>query len=89
MEILFLKQVHHFIKRADAPLKERIKEEILKIKENPRIGEMLSGNLRGLRSHHFHFTKTQYRIAYQVKENLIIVTVAGRENFYRDLEKNV
>lgn len=89
MEIIFLRQAYHFIKRADPALKEKIKEEVLKIKENPQIGENLSGSLRSLKSHHFHFTKTQYRIAYTIKDNLIIVAVASRENFYRDLERNI
>lgn len=85
MKIVFLRQAHRFIKKADPPLKEKIKEEVLKIAENPQIGEALTGKLKPLRSHHFHFVKTQYRIAYKVEGNLIIVVVGSRENFYRDL----
>lgn len=85
MEIVFLRQAHRFIKKADKPLKEKIKEEVLKIVENPKIGEHLNGKLKNLRSHHFRFVRTQYRIAYMVKGNLIIVAVGSRENFYRDL----
>lgn len=89
MEIFFLRQAHRFIKKADSHLKEKIKQEVLKIKENPSLGETLSGNFKGLRSHHFSFTKTQYRIAYQFKENILIIAIASRENFYRDLERNI
>ena len=85
MEIVFLRQAHRFIKKADKPLKERLREEVLKIGENPKIGEFLTGKLKNLRSHHFHFVKTQYRIAYRVKGNLIIVAIGTRENFYKDL----
>lgn len=85
MEIVFLRQAHRFIKKADVPLKEKLKEEILKIGENPKIGELLSGKLKHLRSHHFHFVRTQYRIAYMVKDNVLIVAIGTRENFYRDL----
>jgi len=85
MKIVFLRQAHRFIKKADPPLKEKIKEEVLKIAEKPQIGEALTGKLKPLRSHHFHFIKTQYRIAYKVEGNLIIVVVGSRENFYRDL----
>lgn len=88
MEILFLRQAHHFIKKADLPLKEKIKEEVLKIRGNPDLGEALHGDLKGLRSHHFRFVRTQYRIAYLIKNNVLIVTIASRENFYRDLERN-
>ncbi|MBU0981617.1 type II toxin-antitoxin system RelE/ParE family toxin [Patescibacteria group bacterium] len=85
MKIIFLRQAHRFIKKADPPLKAKIKDEVLKIAENPKIGEALTGKLKQLSSHHFHFMKTQYRIAYRVKGDLIIVVVGSRENFYRDL----
>lgn len=85
MEIIFLRQAYRFIKKADQPLKDKIKEEVLKIAHQPKIGEQLSGRLKSLRSHHFHFVRTQYRIAYTIKNNLMIITIATRENFYRDL----
>ena len=85
MEIVFLRQAHRFIKKADHPLKEKIREEVLKIGENPKIGESLTGKLKNLRSHHFGFVRTQYRIAYAVKHDIIIVAIGTRENFYRDL----
>ena len=85
MEIVFLRQAHRFIKKADKPLKEKIREEVLKIGENPRIGEALTGKLKHLRSHHFSFVRTQYRIAYETRNDLIIIAIGTRENFYRDL----
>lgn len=85
MQIVFLRQAHRFIKKADKPLKEKIREEILKICENPQIGGHLIGKLKKLRSHHFSFIRTQYRIAYEIKTDLIIVAIGARENFYRDL----
>jgi mRNA-degrading endonuclease RelE of RelBE toxin-antitoxin system len=85
MEIIFLRQAHRFVKKADSPLKEKIREEVLKIGENPKIGNPLTGKLKKLRSHHFSFTGTQYRVAYEVRGNLIIVAIGSRENFYRDL----
>ncbi len=87
MKIVFLRQAYRFIKKADAPLKEKIREEVLKIGENPKIGEPLNGKLKKLRSHHFHFVKTQYRIAYMIKDDLIVVAIGTRENFYRDLQE--
>jgi len=86
MEVVFLRQPYRFIKRADKNLKEKIKNEVLKIKETPFIGEKLKGkNLKGILSHHFVFANVAYRIAYIVKNNLIIISIASRENFYRDL----
>jgi len=85
MKIVFLRQAHRFIKKSDTPLKDKIREEVFKIAENPAIGKALTGKLKPLRSHHFHFVKTQYRIAYRVEGDLIIVVVGSRENFYQDL----
>jgi mRNA-degrading endonuclease RelE of RelBE toxin-antitoxin system len=86
MKIVFLRQAHRFIKKADTPLKEKIRAEVLKIADNPKLGGALGGKLRDLRAHRFFFMKSQYRIAYQVRNDLIIVSVASRENFYRDLK---
>ena len=86
MEVIFLRQAHKFIRKADKPLRNKIKEEVLKIKDNPKIGKLLSGKqFKKVRRHKFIFHKTNYRIAYQVKNNLIIISIATRENFYRDL----
>lgn len=86
MKIIFLRQAYRFIKRADLPLKEKIREEVLKIACDPKVGKLLGGSLKGMRSHRFFFASTQYRIAYFVKQDLIVISVASRENFYRDLQ---
>lgn len=85
MEVVFLRQAHRFIKKAGKPLKSKIKEVILKIKEDPFCGDLLKGKLKNIHSHHFSFKGTQYRIAYQVMNNIIVIAVSTRENFYRDL----
>lgn len=86
MEIIFLRQPYKFIKRADKSLKEKIEEEVLKIQKNPSTGELLKKRLKGIRSHHFVFIRVNYRIAYKVVDDLIIISIATRENFYRDLQ---
>ncbi|MFC1615922.1 type II toxin-antitoxin system RelE/ParE family toxin [Patescibacteria group bacterium] len=87
MKIIFLRQPYKFIKRADKDLKEKIKEKVLKIQKNPSIGKRLkSKRLRRIRSYHFVFVKVNYRIAYKVIDDLIIISIATRENFYRDLK---
>lgn len=85
MEIIFLRQAHKFIRKADKPLRNKIQLEVLKIKKEPRIGESLKQSLKGMLSHHFSFNGVQYQIAYQVVNNIIVVCIATRENFYRDL----
>ena len=85
MQIVFLRQAHRFVKRADAGLKGKIHEEITEIQNDPLCGELLHGKLKGLRSKHFSFVGTQYRIAYKIQNNIIIIAIGSRENFYQDL----
>ncbi len=85
MQVIFLRQAHRFIKRADTPLKAKIHEEIAKIQHDPQCGELLTGKLKGIRSKHFFFVRTQYRIAYKIQNNILVIAIASRENFYRDL----
>ena len=86
MKIVFLRQPYGFIKRADKNLKEKIKGEILKIQKKPFDGYRLRGiSLREFFCHHFVFIRVNYRIVYKIAGNLIIVTIATRENFYKDL----
>lgn len=86
MDIIFLRQAHRFIRKADKPLREKIKEEVLRLQEYPALGKLLTGKMKTIRAHRFHFHRTGYRIAYRVQNNLLIIAIATRENFYRDLE---
>lgn len=55
--------------------------------ENPK----LKGDLDGIYSYHFKSANTQYRIAYSVENEEIILyyMVAKRENFYRQLTNRI
>ena len=86
MKIVFLRQAFKFVRRADEPLRNRIKEEILRIGGNPKIGKLLRGTvLKGIRSYRFKFAGVDYRIAYQTRGDLIVVYIASRENFYKEI----
>jgi len=46
--------------------------------------------LRGIRSYNFDYSKTQYRIAYQIledKKEIEVVLVKPREGFYQTLRR--
>lgn len=85
MEIKLLRQPFKFIKRAREPLKKNIATEIKQIALQPKIGKQLTGKLKPLRSHRFSHAGVHYRIAYKVNGNVLIIVIASRENFYRDL----
>jgi mRNA-degrading endonuclease RelE of RelBE toxin-antitoxin system len=75
-------------KKFPEKLREKIKSEALHIARNPYIYEELSEPLKGIRSYHFTFNSTQYRIAYQINESsreIEILLVKTRENFYDKL----
>ena len=76
--VVLAPSAHRLYKKFDAALQERIKEEAQKVE--------------GLRSHHFHFRKAEYRIAYRIREEkqqVEIVLVKSRERFYEILARLV
>ncbi|MEA1997889.1 MAG: type II toxin-antitoxin system mRNA interferase toxin, RelE/StbE family, partial [Euryarchaeota archaeon] len=63
----------------------KVKEGARKLSEEPYRYEELKGHLKGIRSYHFEYTNTEYRIAYQIvedKNRIEIVLVKTRRNFY-------
>ena len=77
-------------KKFDAGLQQKIKEGAKKLSEDPHIYEELKGPLIGIRSYHFDYSKTQYRIAYRIledKKEIEVVLVKSREGFYQTLRR--
>ncbi|HHB94903.1 MAG TPA: type II toxin-antitoxin system mRNA interferase toxin, RelE/StbE family [Campylobacterales bacterium] len=81
------------LKKIDKSVVKDIKEKHLDIiLQDPMVHEKLKGKLSHLHSYHFQKNSTQYRIAYEVLEDKMIVfhyMVATRENFYKKLGKRV
>ena len=81
---------HRRYKKFDPPLQQKIKGEARRLSEDPHRYDELRGPLRGIRSYHFGYGKTQYRIAYRTledKEQIEIVLVKSREKFYQTLRR--
>jgi mRNA-degrading endonuclease RelE of RelBE toxin-antitoxin system len=60
---------YRLYKKFDPALQERIKAEAQKVAQQPSTAPPLQPPFEGLRSHHFHFRKTEYRIAYRIRED--------------------
>ena len=63
--------------------------EVKKIMENPLLGEMKTGALKGVRVLKFKLGPLQLLLAYEFNERRNVVAlldVGPHENFYRDLE---
>lgn len=64
-------------------------DEVKKVVENPLIGEMKMGALKGVRVLKFKLGPLQLLLAYEFddRQNVVeILDVGPHENFYRDLE---
>jgi len=88
-EIFMAPSAHRRFKKFNPRLRDKIKEEARKLATESYVCEELKGPLEGIRSWHFDFYKTQYRIAFRVIEQerqIEIVLVNSRENFYQVLK---
>ena len=87
MKIIYLKKAHKYIQKADNELYYKIKDEVDCILKNPYGAKKLTGALKGIYSHHFAFKRAQYRIAYKIEDNkiIIVIMISNRENFYKKI----
>jgi mRNA interferase RelE/StbE len=93
-EILFSTQAERFFKKIkEQPLKEAYKTALLKLKENPYIGQPKRGDLAGIYGHDVKYKGVNYEIAYTISEvngKKVVVILAGtRENFYEQLKRYI
>ncbi len=71
------------LRKLDKPIREKVIEELEKLKNDLELGEELRQNLKGYRSIHVD----DYRAVYQVNGDTAIVLVVGhRRAVYRDLD---
>lgn len=76
-----------FKKKSNKNIQLEIDENVKKILENPEIGELKKGDLRGIRVHKFKFKSRLYLISYEVTgETLNLYVIGTHENFYDRLK---
>jgi addiction module RelE/StbE family toxin len=92
-KIQALGSVRKDLKRPEKELQEEIRRKhFLKIKGNPFQAYPLGGEFRGLRSYHFSYRGTDYRIVYEIlkKEKIVLILMIGkREGFYSALRRRL
>ncbi|MBP3359765.1 MAG: type II toxin-antitoxin system RelE/ParE family toxin [Clostridia bacterium] len=91
-EIIFAPPAEKYFKKLrDKKLKQKLKDAIIKISDNPYIAEEKRGDLSGFRSYDVSYNGTNYEIAYRVYEingkKVVIVLAGTRENFYEELKR--
>ena len=91
-KVVILKSAAKQLRNFDKPVKTKIIDALEKIAQNPFAGERLKGDLLELYSYHLNVIGAEYRIAYQIKEQEIVVVImqiGTRENFYNELKKRI
>jgi len=89
-QVLMSPSAHRRYRKFDPHLQRKIKEEARKMSEDPYRYEELKGPLKNIRSYHFDYRNTGYRIAYRIVENknrIEIVLVKTRKSFYQTLRQ--
>lgn len=87
MKVVFLRPAHKYIQKCDYGLYLRIEKEIQKLSKHPEEGKKLSGTLKDFLVWKFFYKRSEYQIAYRIENDIIVVMIVGRENFYKKLER--
>lgn len=91
-DLIFLPPAARFIKKIrDKQLKSLLHQKFLEISKDPYSGERKTGDLQGVFCYDVYYNKTNYEIAYTIKETpekIVVVILPGpRENFYEQLKR--
>ena len=74
-EVIILNSASRQLKKFDKLVRNKIITVLERIATNPFIGDQLKGNLATIYSYHLKVSGVEYRIAYQIKEQEIVVVV--------------
>lgn len=80
VRIFLTRRFQKSFEKLDSKMRERVKDVLLKIRENPYVGKRLTGDLAG----DYSMRVGAYRITYAVEgENVWIETVRHRKDVYK------
>ncbi|MDD5770538.1 MAG: type II toxin-antitoxin system RelE/ParE family toxin [Candidatus Gracilibacteria bacterium] len=80
-KINYLAEARIEFKKLDKSIQEQVFKKLLKISENPEIGDNLSGNLAGYKKVYVYHK--QIRIVYRIIEDkieVLVIAIGKREN---------
>lgn len=88
MKIIASNLFHKFKKKSSKRLQLEIDNQIKKIVDNPDIGELKKGDLKGILIHKFNAGSQLLLLSYEyVKNVLYLYTIGSHENFYKKLKR--
>lgn len=93
-EISYSRPAERYLKKIkDKHLFAAFKTAIDKLKKDPYIGSLKTGDLSGIYGYDVKYAGANYELAYRIYEEngrLVVVILAGtRENFYEELKRLV
>jgi mRNA interferase RelE/StbE len=91
-ELIILPPAARFLKKLkQKPLKHLFQNTVDRIRTNPYIGELKTGDLSGIRCCDIYYNNTNYELAYTLIQNgkptVVIVLAGTRQNFYDELKR--
>ena len=80
------------IRKTDRKLFEKMDAAIQKIRQNPYVGSVKKGDLKGYFCLDIHHVGTNYELCYGLEEDgngdiVLIILLGPRENFYEQLKR--
>ncbi len=96
MKIIASNYFLKFKKKSPRNLQLEIDNQVNKIIDNPEIGELKKGDLKGIRVHKFTYKTQLLLLSYEYKpvfdvdqgnDVLCLYTIGSHENFYKKLKK--
>ena len=80
---LFARTIKKFHKNE----KEILDKQIIKIADDPSIGQEKKGDLKNIFVYKFKIKDKQYLLSYRYSKDLLeLITIGSHENYYRDLK---
>jgi len=88
IKILASNQVLKFKKLAPSKFQMEIDRQVKTIMENPEIGELKKGDLKGIRVLKFQYNRQLYLLSYEMKGSVLnLYFIGSHENLYLKLKK--
>ena len=88
IDVIASNQFLKFKKKASSKFQLEIDKQVKNIMENPELGQLKKGDLKGIRVLKFEYNKQWYLLSYEIKADILnLYLIGSHENFYSKLKK--
>lgn len=88
MKVVASNQFLKFKKQAPPNLQLEIDKHVKAVMENPAMGELKKGDLKGIRVLKFKYNQKQFLLSYEMKADILNLYIIGsHENYYARLKR--